>query len=324
MNLTAIGQVRNLPEKTPMQAIEGTITTVYPDISWSGGGNNRTSYQRGKIRGTDGQEIIIKWEGYGQGEDGSPHDGWINNTVRYEASHESHIIVESHNGKNNIKVKRNARETWNPPDFGQHAPAAPPPGRGGPPPRSGPPQNQQGGQPQRQQGPPQGGHTGYREQSPPTQRNEPETEYPKRSAFLGVTVGMAINNACSILSSKGITAEDLKGDRFFKQLRVVASDILRVSQMLEADGGLAKDPLERAKTKPATTGQQQHYEPDPSHQPPPNSAQSGQATSRQRQQHDPAPGGGYPSDDAPEGGRYGGRTALPPAFPDAGQDDVDF
>jgi hypothetical protein len=58
----------------------------------------------------------------------------------------------------------------------------------------------------------------------------------------GATVGMAINNACEILSSIGT---DPFSPEFYKQLHQVASDIARVAQMIEA-GNLAPTAKQRA------------------------------------------------------------------------------
>lgn len=302
MNLTPIGQAKNLPDKTALDAIEGVFTKIYPEVRQD---NRGGTYQNTEFKGSDGQTIRLKLDGFGHpGAENAPHDGWLNRPVRFVAGHKSHIVVEVYQGKTNVKVKQAARLEDNPPDYGRTggnngggarsgfgAPqqqAGSRAGFGGQP----PPQNQGGGQ---QQG-----------QNPGQKKGIPKN---------GQMVGMCLKLAADVMQANTDIFHKPSDRRdYLEELYILTSDYVRLSEMIQEEGKIAtslKVREEKARLRAERDKQQQrHYTPDPEHQRPPNSAESGQA-SRQRP--------------ATEGGRYGGREAGGPA-PGVGptDEDVDF
>jgi hypothetical protein len=115
----------------------------------------------------------------------------------------------------------------------------------------------QGGQQQRQQQPPQRQQQ-YQQQQPQQQRQQyqggqqqrhpqpqpqrqcqsggtqPNAQQTRPAQNLGVTVGMAINNACNMIKD-GHPPEYYTSPAFSLDVWTIASDILRISRMLEAD-----------------------------------------------------------------------------------------
>lgn len=114
------------------------------------------------------------------------------------------------------------------------------------------PQQQRQATPQHRQAYQQGQHT-QPQQSAPHQRP---------GSNLGVTVGMAINNACSVLKD-GHPPEYYTSPAFSLDVWTIASDIMRVSRMLEADKLADPAKIRHAPRQPQQQRQSpaQHQEP---------------------------------------------------------------
>lgn len=130
-----------------------------------------------------------------------------------------------------------------------------------------PPQRQQQPQHRNQQQPQQ------QRQAAPQQRQtyqQPQQRQPQQNAQqtrpttnLGVTVGMALNNACNIVKEFDVPVEYFKSPEFSLDVWTIASDILRVSRMLEADK--LADPA-KMRHAPRQPQQQQQRQAAPQHQ----------------------------------------------------------
>lgn len=78
----------------------------------------------------------------------------------------------------------------------------------------------------------------------------------------GQTVGMALKEAAAMLAVIGYDADDLRNPAWWKRLHEIASDVIRVSRMLER-GALA------APVKYRETGVEEHRDPEPEPDPEP-------------------------------------------------------
>lgn len=306
MTPTPVNAIQYLAPGSKIECVEGTLVKLFTDrkegVANVNGEAKPWSFQNGTFRGTDGMEIKIKFDSFdllGQEIVGKP--------VRFITSSDpkaKSISVDEYQGKKSIQIRPSATWEWL---SGQAAP-----------------QHQQAPQPQQQYGPPPGAYApppqnqGPPRQAPPPsyqqhQQQAPRPAPPAQSGpmpILGATVGMAVKLAGDFMikdyweQTSGPGTPD-----FAKKLYQIASDIIRVSELLQ-QGRLAKTATERlrgpAPAPAPAPPTQQHVEPDYEHMPPPNAAERAAAANRAN---------GYPEDYNPEhhgdGPQYGGsRPAL--------------
>lgn len=177
-----------------------------------------------------------------------------------------------------------------------------------------------------------GGHTQRQPQQPPQQRNYQHQPQQQRQAApqqrqayqqgqqrqpqqstsqqrpgtnLGVTVGMAMNNACNLIakfgadpgSTSGLARDYLFSPKFSSDVWTIASDILRVSRMLEADKLADPAKARSAPRQPAT----QQRAPEPQHDLPHDSEITRPMNRQSLPAHDQSPlvDAGLDGDDIP-------------------------
>ena len=115
------------------------------------------------------------------------------------------------------------------------------------------------GGPQGRNPAPQSRNSGPAGQRPPLAQNRPANA--GGGAILGVTVGMAVNNACAMMLEKVPSPEDIGTPEYWREVWEHASSILRIAAVLEK-GKLAPNSV--AKEEPET-----EPEPEPEPQPEP-------------------------------------------------------
>jgi len=82
-------------------------------------------------------------------------------------------------------------------------------------------------------------------QDTPKPSNAPQRPaLPQTEGVLGMTVGMAINNAVKLIGQDDCSMDYLKSLQFSKDVHTIASDLIRVSKALEK-GNLADHPKDR-------------------------------------------------------------------------------
>jgi hypothetical protein len=163
---------------------------------------------------------------------------------------------------------------------------------------------QGGGQPSRQQEDRQ--QTQQQRQEPPQQRQtyqqgqqrppQQNAQQARPTTNLGVTVGMALNNACNIVKEFDYPPEYYASPQFSSDVWTIASDILRVSRMLESDKLADSAKIRHGSHQPAQQRQPVYQEPQ--HDLPPEPEVT-RPTNRQPVQPDGYVDPGIDGDDIP-------------------------